>query len=107
MKKTLLCMFICFITGYLSAQNENISNGQYFDGEPYMIIDPHNGNHIVAAWIGFTVGSPTGIKVKVSNDGGTSWSASAFLPHQASIFHSADPSLAFDTAGHLWACYID
>ncbi len=107
MKKIILGFIISLIALYLPAQNENISNGQYFDGEPYMIIDPHNGNHIVVAWMGYTVGSPFGIKVKVSNDGGTSWGASTFLPHQATIFHSADVSLAFDTAGYLWACYID
>ena len=107
MKRVILAAIVSIIALYLPAQNQNLSNGQYFDGEPYMVIDPHNGNHIVVAWIGFTAGSPTGIKVKVSNDGGNSWSASTFLPHAVSIFHSADPSLAFDTAGNVWACYID
>lgn len=110
MKKTLLLLFISMLVRDLSAQNENLSNGQYFDGEPYMVIDPHNSKHIVVAWIGFTVGSPTGIKTKVSFDGGNSWSASVFLPHTNPSFpslHSADPSICFDTAGYVYACYID
>jgi hypothetical protein len=107
MKRLILLLFATLMIHALSAQNQNVSNGQYFDGEPYMAIDPHNDLHIVAAWIGFTVGVPTGIKTKVSMDGGLSWSASVFLPHAVSIFHSADPSIGFDTAGNVYACYID
>jgi len=107
MKQSILILLISFITMYLHSQNENLSDGQYFDGEPYLAIDPHNPEHIVVAWIGFTPGSLTGIKVKASFDGGHSWSASTFLPHAATIFHSADPSIAFDTADNVYACYID
>ena len=85
MKKSLLVFLIAILVRGLSAQNVDLSNGLYFDGEPYMAIDPHNSSHIVVAWIGFTVGFPTGIKVKVSFDRGTSWSATAFV--------------AFDTSG--------
>ena len=109
MRKVLLCLLVSVCAMHLSAQtpNENLSEGQYFDGEPYLIIDPHNSDHIVVAWIGYTVGYPTGIKVKASFDRGNSWSASTFLPHAAAIFHSADPSIAFDTSGHVYVCYID
>ncbi len=107
MRNSLLCIFLSLIFASLFAQNENLSDGQYFDGEPYMAIDPRNPNHIIVAWMGYTVGTPFGIKVKVSFDRGNSWSASTFLPHSASVFHSADPSIAFDTAGYAYACYID
>lgn len=104
-KILLLLLVVCCAHTY--AQNENLSNGQYFDGEPYMAIDPHNPQHIIVAWMGFTVGSPFGIKVKTSFDAGTTWSSSTFLPHLSHNFHSADPSIAFDTAGYAYACYID
>jgi hypothetical protein len=100
-------MTLCTLEVSGQTTNENVSNGQYFDGEPYMAMDPRNPDHIVVAWMGYTVGSPFGIKVKVSTDGGTSWGASTFLPHMSSTYHSADPSLAFDTAGYLFASYID
>jgi len=107
MRRVLLCLLTTIMSVAVSAQNENLSDGQYFDGEPYLAIDPHDPDHIVVAWIGFTPGSLTGIKVKASFDGGHSWSASTFLPHAAPIFHSADPSIAFDTADNVYACYID
>jgi hypothetical protein len=107
MPKAVLFILINLLASALFAQNENLSQGQYFDGEPYLAIDPHDPDHIVVAWIGFTVGTTTGIKVKASFDRGNSWSASTFLPHVQPVFHSADPSIAFDTAGHVFACYID
>lgn len=107
MKQYLLFIITLFYTLASFAQNYNLSNGVVFDGEPYMVVDPANSQHIVVAWIGFSVGSQVGIKTKVSFDGGASWSASRMLPHYASTYHSADPSIAFDTAGNLVACYID
>lgn len=107
MNRTLLLLSILFLSFQGKAQDFNLSNGIYFDGEPYLSIDPHNPQHLVVAWIGFTPGYQTGIKVKVSFDGGRSWGASTFLPHISSLLHSADPSLQWDTAGYLYACYID
>ena len=107
MRRILLLLMLSIGLLNVSAQNENLSNGLYFDGEPFLAIDPHHPDHIIVAWMGFTVGSPLGIKVKVSQDGGNSWSASTFLPHMSPSFHSADPSIAFDTSGHAYACYID
>ena len=107
MRRVLLCLLAAVTSLGSSAQNENLSNGQYFDGEPYMAIDPHHPSHIVVAWMGFTVGSPFGIKTKVSTDAGNSWSQTTFLPHSSPNFHSADPSIGFDTAGNVYASYID
>lgn len=107
MKKNLTLFLGCILTCSVFCQNQNISNGLAFDGEPYMVIDPVNSNHIVVAWIGFTFGNPVGIKTKVSTNGGTSWSTENFLPHFSPNFHSADPSMDYDNAGNLWACYID
>lgn len=106
MKFKILFLPILFLST-LMAQNINVSNGLAFDGEPYMVIDPVNSNHIVVAWIGFSFGQPVGIKTKVSTNGGNSWSSHVFLPHGAPTYHSADPSMAYDANGDLWACYID
>jgi hypothetical protein len=90
-----------------NAQDEDLSNGLVFDGEPYLVVDPTDTRHLVAAWMGFTFGQPLGIKTRVSFDAGDTWSPVHVLPHFASTYHSADPSLAFDGAGHVFACYID
>lgn len=104
---------VCFLTGFLVlgnfsfSQNINISNGFFFDGEPYLAINPVNSQHIVVAWMGYAFSSPLGIKTIVSFNGGQTWSAPVFLPHFSTSFHSADPSMVFDNAGNLFACYID
>ena len=108
MKTILVTLFVLTAFVRLSAQNQNISNGLFFDGEPYLVIDPANSQHLVVAWMGYTFGNPLGIKTRVSFNGGTSWSAPKTLPHFSPTYHSADPSLAFDPAdGTLYACYID
>lgn len=107
MKKSLPLLLLLAALFRLSAQNQNISNGQFFDGEPYLAIDPANPKHIVVAWMGYTFGNPLGIKTRVSFNGGATWSPPKFLPHFSPTFHSADPSLAFGTDGTLYACYID
>ena len=89
------------------AQNQNISGGVIFEGEPYMIQNPKNPNHFVVAWIGYIFGKPISIKTKATFDGGKTWSNYSFLPHHGTSFHSADPSMAFDKNGNLFACYID
>ena len=89
------------------SQNQNISGGLFFEGEPYLIVNPSNSNHIVTAWMGYTGGTGLTIKTKVSFNGGQTWSAIHNLPHHSSTFKSADPSLAFDNLGNVFACYID
>ncbi len=103
-----LLLLVALFSGFWSvSQNQNISNGIFFDGEPYIAMNPKNSKHLVVAWMGYTVGQPFGIKTKVTFDGGTTWSNPVFLPHQASTYHSADPSLGFDNTGKVYACYID
>jgi len=105
--KNLLLFALLLFTIRTSAQDENLSNAAVFDGEPYLAIDPANAHHIVVAWIGYTFGQPVGIKTKATFNAGVSWSAVHILPHSVSTYHSADPSLAFDGAGNVFACYID
>lgn len=100
-------LFILFqnITSY--SQNLNVSEGVLFDGEPYLISNPNNPQHITVAWIGFVFGQNAGIRIKSTFDGGITWSSAATLPHLSSTYKSADPSLAYDNEGNLFACYVD
>jgi hypothetical protein len=91
------------------AQEKNISNGNVFEGEPFIAVNLNNNQHLVAAWMGFVLGQ-TGrlsIKVKTSFDGGRNWSSTYAIPHVVSTYKSADPSLAFDKNGNLFLCFID
>ncbi len=43
-------------------QNQNISLGNVFDGEPYITINPNNSQHMVVAWMGYKFGENVVIK---------------------------------------------
>jgi hypothetical protein len=112
MKKILLPFIIVLLTNALFAQptNTNISNGNIFDGEPYLAINPTNNQNLVTAWMGmkFTNGLfRIALKTRASFDGGTTWSAVNTLPHMGTAYGSADPSMAFDANGYLYLSYID
>ena len=88
-------------------QNQNISQGNIFDGEPYLVINPNNSQHMVIAWMGFTVGNQISIRTRVTFDAGESWSPIETIPHAVVGFTSADPCLAFNNDGYLYLSYID
>ena len=88
-------------------QNENISNGNVFDGEPYLAMNPGNPQHMVVAWMGHIPFNQLTIKTRVTFDGGESWSDFDYQPHTNPVFSSADPSLAFDNEGNVYLAYID
>jgi hypothetical protein len=88
-------------------QNANLSNGNFFDGEPYLAIDPGNPNHIIVSWMGYTFGSTLSIRTIASFNGGETWSSPFSLPHLSPACQSADPSLVFDQSGNILACYVD
>jgi hypothetical protein len=104
MKKLLLVLFLPF---FGIAQNQNVSNGNLFEGEPYLTVNPNNSQHLVIAWMGFQLGQEIVIKTKKSLDGGSSWSSVVSIPHEQAGNTSADPSLGFDGNGNLFLCYID
>jgi hypothetical protein len=90
--------------------NTNISNGNLFDGEPYIAIHPANPQHLVVAWMSIKFsggGFRPAISTRASFDGGNTWSAASLLPHAVATYGSADPSLAFDKNGLLYVAYID
>lgn len=97
----------CSVLVTVTAQNQNLSGGLIFEGEPFLAVNPNNPQHLVVAWMGFVLGQPLSIKTKVSFTGGQIWSDAVPLPHLGTQWHSADPSLAFDPAGNVYACYID
>ena len=101
--------FIAFIFSALmvSSQNINLSQGLFFDGEPYLAIDPANPSHLVVAWMGYIPFQQIAIKTSATFDGGRSWSPAKSVPHASPNFTSADPSLAFDASGNLFLAYVD
>ncbi|MFY9310556.1 MAG: T9SS type A sorting domain-containing protein [Bacteroidia bacterium] len=100
-----------FLTSFitLKSQDQNISNGNVFEGEPYIAINPSNPKNIVVAWMGFVFNNGSGltIKVKSSFNGGLSWNTTVNMPHIVPTYKSADPSMAFDNNGNLFLSYID
>ncbi len=113
MKKKLLSIFIllhAFQIGIAQPANTNMSNGIFFDGEPYLVINPTNHQNLVAAWMGIKYSGGLyriAIKTRASFDGGNSWSTINTLPHFGTGFGSADVSMAFDKNGLLFISYID
>jgi hypothetical protein len=79
-----------------TAQNQNISNGFIFEGEPYLAVNPDNEDHLVIAWMGFVnASSRIQVKVRTSFDAGNTWSNGIAIPHVSSGYTSADPSISF------------
>jgi len=103
----LLYLLTLFISFCVQAQNQLISSGNIFEGEPYLAINPQNSNHLVAAWMGHQFNQKIVIKSLVSFDGGTSWTRPFWQTHQQLGNTSADVSLAFNANGTLFMAYID
>jgi len=107
MKNALIFLIFLSVNTFTFSQNQNISQGNIFDGEPYIAINPTNSQHMVVAWMGYQPLTRIFIKTKVSFDAGQTWSAMNTLPHVKSAYGSADPSMAFDNNGNLFLAYID
>ena len=89
------------------AQNVQVSNGNAFNGEPYLVISPQNPNHLTAAWMGFELGQGVVIKTSISSNGGATWSTPFWFNHQVAGYGSADVSMGYDNSGNLYIAYID
>lgn len=107
LKITLILILSSGIFSRAFSQNSNISQGNVFDGEPYLEINPLNTQHLVVAWMGFVPFKYISIKTKVSFNGGQTWSNVVAIEHTNPVYGSADPSLAFDSKGNLFLSYID
>jgi hypothetical protein len=106
MSKILINIFLLFTITTFS-QNTLVSGGHVFEGEPYLVINPQNQQHLVAAWMGFQLNQKVCIKTSVSMDGGNNWSSPIAQNHEEATNSSADVSLAYNSAGALFMCYID
>ena len=107
--KTILFNVLLFISlsSTINAQNQLVSEGNYFEGEPYLVMNPTNSQHLVAAWMGFQFNNKVVIKTSISSNGGNSWSTPIWQAHITPTFSSADVSLAYDHLGNLFMSYID
>ncbi len=105
MKNYLLLFAFCgFLFTSLNAQQDYQLSQGFFEGEPYLAINPTNPQNIVVAWMRIT---PTDrmIRTKATFNGGQSWNAAVDVPKIYS--QAADPTLAFDNSGILFLCYIN
>ncbi len=92
----------------LWGKNQNISQGEVYDGEPYIAINPLDPHHLVVAWMSYVDSvNKVCIKTKVSFDGGRTWSSAITIPHTHSSYRSADPSLDFDISGNVYLSFVD
>ena len=110
MQKTNTLLFaLLFIVHIVQGQNQNISNGNVFEGEPFLAVNPANPQNLVVAWMGFVLSSGVRpqIKTRSSYDGGNTWSDIVIMPHIQNTYQSADPTMAFDENGNLFLAYID
>src|ERR1700758_120725 len=111
MKKYVFIIFVlsCVFNANAQIQNTNISGSIYFDGEPYLAVNPTNHKNMVIAWMGITIsgGVKISIKTKASFDGGLTWGSLNTKPHMSSTWGSADVSMAFRKDGVLFLSYID
>lgn len=108
MKNKSIILLYLFLSQIALGQNINISNGNVFDGEPYIAINPNDFQHMVVAWMGWVnLSNRFKIKTKTSFDGGTTWSSTYELPHTVVGYSSADPCVDFNNLGEVFISYID
>jgi len=107
MKTFLIIVSILCLSTSSFGQNQNVSQGPVFDGEPYLTVNPSNSQHMVVAWIGYKFLQLLTINTSVTFDGGTTWSTPIDIAHSISGYQSADPCLEFDDSGNVFVAYID
>lgn len=89
-----------------NAQDTDISENFFYDGEPYLAMHPTNSQILTVSWMGFQPGEGIVIKTKNSLDGGNTWGNYNFLSVETGE-RQADPVLKYDSNGNLFLCYID
>lgn len=101
-------IFFCFFSHFSKAQNINLSNSPFWDGECYLAVNPLNPKHLVSAWIYYSLSNlKNAIATRSSFDGGQTWSALQILPHVYSSFTCADPCIYFGKDSCVYLAYID
>ncbi|MGB0934008.1 MAG: T9SS type A sorting domain-containing protein [Lishizhenia sp.] len=104
--KQLFSILIGILSFFSTAQDTDISQSTFFDGEPYLAMHPSNSQILTVSWIGFQQGAGIVIKTKNSLDGGNTWGNYNFLTIETGE-RQADPVLKYDSNGNLFLCYID
>ena len=108
MMKHYLIIFSLLLSSFLSnGQNQNISQGFVFDGEPFIAINPANSQNMVVAWMSWTVSDRIVIKSRTSFNAGQTWSSAISIPHVAVGLTSADVSIEFDDNNNVFLAFID
>lgn len=102
-----ICLPLLFTTMLFGQENQNLSEGRIFEGEPTLAVNPTKPEHLIVAWMGFDQIGKLAIHTRISTDGGRTWRSSQKLSHQRSGFTSADPTLVFDQRGKAYLAYID
>ncbi len=103
-----LAISFCFTSFNGKAQNINLSNSPFWDGECNLQVNPKNPKHLVASWIYFSVTSlKNAIATRSSFDGGKTWTPLQTLPHLYTSFNSPDPTMYFGKDSCVYLAYID
>ncbi len=98
----------CMASLFSNAQNINLSNSPFWDGECNLVVNPKNPKHLVTAWIYFSVSSlKNAIATRSSFDGGKTWTPLQTLPHLYPSFNSPDPTLYFGKDSCVYLAFID
>lgn len=99
---------LCLTSYFSNAQNIDLSNSPYFDGECNLVVNPLNPKHLVSAWIYYSfAGGHDAIATRSSFDGGQTWTPLQILPHAYTIFNSCDPTMYFGKDSCVYLAYID
>lgn len=101
------CLFLLFTNMLFAQENQNLSEGRVFEGEPTLAVNPRNPEHLIVAWMGFDRIGKLAIHTRISTDAGCTWQPSQMLNHQLPGFTSADPTMVFDQEGKAYLAYID
>lgn len=108
MKKIILLVLFGSLTFTGFTQNVNLSNTKYWNGECYLAVNPKNPNHLVTAWLYFSLTNlKNAVATRSSFDGGKTWSPLQIQPHVYSSFTSADPTMYFGKDSCIYLAYID
>ncbi len=96
-------------TALATAPNVAITNNPSAQNDPSIAVDPTNPNHIVVAYMDFSLETDgyAGIGVSVSEDGGKSWTASSPVSLPSGFDQgAADPTVHFDGNGNVFISFM-
>ncbi|MEY3398843.1 MAG: hypothetical protein RL220_1437, partial [Bacteroidota bacterium] len=108
--RLILIFTLCFSVHSVWSQDQQVSTGFLFNGEPYLAQNPVDPHNLVVAWMGTEIENLEAkitIHIRVSFNSGETWSDIVLIPHVLPEFGSADPSVEFDAEGNVYLAYID